>query len=295
MTLLQKLDYDFFNAHLFELAGTPVTIASLLVFVLILVLTFVVSRLAQRAVVRAMRRRRMQEPGTELLAKRLVHYVVVAVGIGIGLQTVGVNLAALFAASAILAVGLGFAMQNLAENFVAGIILMAERTIKPGDILLVENQVVRVEKMGIRSTIVRSRHDEELIVPNSTLVRSTVTNYTLRDSLFRLRATVGVTYGSDLAAVRQTLESVANGVPWRFAGKDPVVLLVEFGSSSVNYEVSVWIDDPWAARANASELHEAIWWALKKENIVIAFPQVDVHFDPPIVESARSWGRPVNA
>jgi len=275
-----------FDRPLFSIAGTQVTVATLVVFVLIVLGTFVVSAILRRLVGRAMRLRGIEQEGSIRATQRLVHYAVLLVGLSIGLQTIGVNLSALFAAGAVFAIGVGFAMRNLAENFVSGLILLLERSIKPGDVLEVEGQVVRVSRMGIRSTVVRGRNDEETIVPNTILVQSNVTNYTLEDSLYRLRARVGVAYGSDMHQVRKVLERTAAALPWRFPRREPVVLLVEFGSSSVDWEVSVWIEDPWRALVRGSELREAIWWALKEENITIAFPQLDVHLDPPLAIGA---------
>ena len=137
---------------------------------------------------------------------KLLSQIVVAIGLGIGLQTIGINLSALFAAGAIFAIGLGFAMQNIMQNFVSGVILLTERSITPGDVLKVEQQFVQVQKMGVRATIARTLDDEEIIIPNSAIVQSTVTNYTLRDSMYRLRCTVGVVYSSDMRLVREVLE-----------------------------------------------------------------------------------------
>jgi small-conductance mechanosensitive channel len=91
--------------------------------------------------------------------------------------------------------------------------------------------------------------------------------------------------------VREVLEGAAAGLDWRWPAKEPVVLLAEFGDSSVNFEVSIWIDDPWVIRKARSDLNEAIWWALKEAGIVIAFPQVDVHFDPEVTRSLQGLGR----
>jgi small-conductance mechanosensitive channel len=176
-------------------------------------------------------------------------------------------------------------MQNIAQNFVSGVILLLERSIKPGDVLKVEDRFVKVMRMGIRATIARTLDEEEIIVPNSAIVQSTVTNYTLRDSLYRLRCQVGVIYGSDMGLVRRTLEGVAQHVEWRNNTMEPVILLTDFGSSSVDFEISVWIDDPWNVRRARSKLNEAIWWALKDAGVIIAFPQLDVHLDPPVAES----------
>jgi len=272
---------------LFTLGGTPVTVATLIVFLGIVTATLVLSFVVQRALVRALRLRKVRDEGTVEVFRRLLHYSILATGLAIALQTVGINLAALFAAGAFLAIGLGFAMQNIMQNFVSGVILLMERSIKPGDVLHVEERFVRVQKLGIRATVARSLDEEEIIIPNSTIVQSSVINYTLRDSLYRLRVTVGVVYGSDMRQVRETLERAATGIEWRVKDREPVILLLEFGDSSVNWEVSVWIDNPWRVRQLRSELSEAIWWALQEAGIVIAFPQLDVHFDSPVVEALR--------
>lgn len=284
---LLKFEGGFFDIPLFTIADTPITVATLAVFGLILVLTWVMSLVLRRGLERVLGARGITEEGTVGPVTRLLHYLVVAVGVGVALETIGVNLSTLFAAGAIFAIGIGFAMQNIAQNFVSGVILLIERTIKPGDVLLVEGRVVRVRKMGIRATIAQTLDNEEVIVPNSAMVQSTVTNYTLQDSIYRLRATVGVTYGSDMALVKRTLEETAAKMSWRQPDKDPLVLLREFGDSSVNFEVSVWMDNPWRALRTRSQLNEAIWWALQEKGITIAFPQVDVHFDPEVVDSLR--------
>jgi small-conductance mechanosensitive channel len=266
--------------ELFAIAGTPVSVATVLIVLLILLATFRVSSLLQKGLERAMTLRGVKEPGSLGVSRRLVHYFVLLTGFGVALQTIGVDLGALFAAGAVFAVAIGFAMQNIAQNFVSGLILLMERVIKPGDVLEVEGQVVRVVDLGIRATIVRTRDEEDLIVPNTVLAQSTVTNFTFRDSLCRLRAEVGVSYSSDLRQVRAVLETAARDLPWRSTAKEPVVMLKGFGGSSVDFQVSVWTEDPWRLPQELSALHEAIWWALKDAGIVIAFPQLDVHLDP---------------
>jgi small-conductance mechanosensitive channel len=96
---------------------------------------------------------------------------------------------------------------------------------------------------------------------------------------------VGVAYESDMKQVMEVLQAMADALPWRLQNRDPVVLLTEFGSSSVNFEVSVWTDDPWRAPRARSDLMKGIWFALKEAGITIAFPQIDVHFDAPVDEA----------
>jgi small-conductance mechanosensitive channel len=285
-----NIDTPILDYPLFNLGGTPVTVATVVVFLMILLATFVISRLIQKALIRGLMARKVKDEGTIEVARRLLHYAVLATGLAIGLQTIGINLAALFAAGAFFAIGLGFAMQNIMQNFVSGIILLTERSITPGDVLQVEGRFVRVQKMGVRATIARSLEEEEIIIPNSTIVQSSVTNYTLGDSLYRLRSLVGVVYSSDMRLVRETLERAAERIEWRVKNKPPVILMLEFADSAVNWEVSVWMDEPWRVRKARSELNEAVWWALKEAGVTIAFPQLDVHFDPQVEQALRRAG-----
>ena len=275
------------NEPFFTISGHGVTLSTLITALIIVGLTWGSSRLLRRTVGRAMRAQGVQDRGTIGVTQRLLHYVVMALGLAIALQNLGVDLGALFAAGAFLAVGIGFAMQNIAQNFVSGLILLVERTIKPGDVVEVDGMIVQVEKMGIRSTVARTRDEEEVIIPNAKLVQDSVKNYTLRDSLYRLRASVGVEYGSDMRRTMEVLSAAAQGLEWRFKGKDPVVFLTDFADSAVVFEVSVWMSDPWMSPRSRSDLNEAIWWALKEADIVIAFPQVDVHFDAPVDEALQ--------
>ena len=148
------------------------------------------------------------------------------VGLALALHLAGIKLGAVFAAGAVFAVGFGFAMQNIAQNFVSGIISLIERTIKPGDVLEVGPQIVKVMKMSIRATIVRTLDDEDIIVPNSTLVQSNVKNYTLEDNLYRVKVKVGVSYESDLKQVRAVLTKAATDLPGRDAAYPPRTLLL---------------------------------------------------------------------
>ena len=273
---------DILAFQLLAISGTSVTVSTLLFAAGLFLGTLWVSRLIRRAVGHWTRRRGVGDEGAIETVQRLIHYVILIVGLGLVLEMIGIDLTTLFAAGAIVAVGLGFAMQNIVQNLVSGVILLIERTITPTDILEVEGTVVRVTSMGIRATVARTRDEEELIVPNSALVQSTVKNYTLRDASFRIRTRVGVAYHSDLDHVQSTLLATAEALEMRSTRFDPVVLLVEFGNSSIVFETSIWISDPWREQSARSALNMEIWRALKREGITIAFPQLDVHLDPGV-------------
>lgn len=278
----------FIEKPLFTISGTAVTLFSLFIFLVIVIVSIALSLVLQRGLKKALAHKFVKQEGTLAAFLRLIHYTVVIIGFGVALQTIGINLSALFAAGAVFAIAIGFAMQNVVQNFVAGVILLLERSIKPGDILEIEGTVVKVIDMGIRTTVVRTWRDEELIMPNSIFSQSTVKNYTLRDNEFRLGVVVGVSYGSDMQKVIKVLEETAIKIPWRLPAPEPRVLLQEFGNSSVDFGVYVSIDEPWRQRVLMSELRKAIWFAFKEADITIAFPQLDLHLDQPVTEAITS-------
>jgi small-conductance mechanosensitive channel len=264
--------------ELFRVGDTAVSLITVCTMVLTFLGMLGASWLLRAALRRALRRGKIEAAGGDIgVADRLIHYGFILTGVAVSLNMAGIKLGAVFTAGAVFAVGFGFAMQNIAQNFVSGIILLIERTIKPGDVLEIGGSIVKVMKMSIRATIVRTLDDEDIIVPNSTLVQSNVKNYTLEDNLYRVKVHVGVSYDSDLKLVRDVLEKATADVPWRDRNYPPRVLLLNFGPSSVEYETSAWMHEPFNYRIASSDLREAIWVAFKRAGIVIAYPQIDVH------------------
>ncbi len=276
------------DLKLFTLGNTDVTVATMATAAIIVLVTFAITWLLGRWLTRVAASRDVQGAGSIAVTERLVHYGILIAGFGLALHTLGIDLTALFAAGALFAIAIGFAMQNIAQNFVSGVILLFERSIKPGDVVEVDGRRITIKQLGIRSTLARALNEEDLIIPNSVLVQSTVTNYTLKDTLYRIDGTVGVVYSSDMHAVKESLLRAAESVSWRSPGLEPRILMREFGSSSVDFMVSVWTNDPWDLRRQRSILNEAIWWALQEDGITIAFPQLDVHFDPPVERALES-------
>ena len=276
---------EVLDVELFHMGSTSLTIGTLLTAVLVVLLSFWLSWLIRRAILLFLKERSVPEQGSMAVTARLVHYTIIFLGFAIALGTLGIELTAVFAAGAVFAVAIGFAMQNITANFVSGVILLFERSIKPGDIVEVDGRIMRVLDMGVRSTIARGLNEEDLIIPNSMLVQATVKNFTFRDTLYRIDAEVGVSYGSDMERVREVLETMVQGLQWRSRKLESVVLMKGFGASSVDFMVSVFTDDPWSIRRLRSQVNEAIWAALKEAQIEIAFPHMDVHCDAPVVEA----------
>ncbi|MCK6520914.1 mechanosensitive ion channel [Myxococcota bacterium] len=281
--------------ELMTLGSLRVTLSSALLFTAALAFAWWGSQLAERGFKRAITLRGVKDDGGITVTGRLVHHAVMALGIGVALELLGFDLSALFAAGAIFAVGLGFAMQNIVENFVSGIILLMERSIKPTDVLHLNGEDVMVKQLGVRSTVVLTRDDEDVIVPNATIVQAMVKNYNYTDSIVRVRAPIGVSYNADMALVERVLLEVGERSPHRHPSRAPVVMLRGFGASSVDWELSIWIDSPWMRPTALSELNKAIWFALKEHQIEIPFPQLDLHLDERLVEQLRGRREPPTA
>jgi small-conductance mechanosensitive channel len=246
---------------------------------LVLLVVFVVLRILFKGIDRHYTQGDKGNEDDIRIYKNICRYVLWTLGILIALHVAGMNLTSFFTTGGLLAVALGFALKNIAENYVGGLIIKADGSIKHGDVLDIDGLMVKVRSVGIRATLVRTKDDSDILIPNSLLVQGKIGNYTRRDSLYRIWTMVGVSYASDLKKVREVLENVCSTFDGLSAQHAPVVLLNDFGNSSVNYQVFVWMEDPWKGRVIKSNLNEAIWWGLKSAGIEIAFPQLDVHLD----------------
>lgn len=274
---------EIFGWEIVEVSGVSITVGTALAALAIILVTLFARRLLGQIVRRAFELRQIKDEGIINLISNLTGYAVLAIGLSTSLSTLGIDLGAVFAAGAVFAVGIGFALQGLAQNFVSGIILMLERSIKPGDVIEVDGQTLQVVHLGIRSTLASGRDGENVLIPNSTIVQNIVRNRSHTMPHYRVRASVGVAYSSDLDVVEAALTRAADSLDEDIGPSQ--ILLLGFGSSSVDYEVAVWTADPWDERRFRGVLNRAIWDALAESKVVIAFPQMDVHFDGPVVEA----------
>lgn len=209
--------------------------------------------------------------------------VVMGFGILLAMHVLGIDMSSVFTGGGLFAVAIAFVIKNITDNYVSGIVIRIQRCIKPGDVLERHNHCLeRVVHIGMSSTLVRTRDGLDVLIPNAQIVQERITNVTYSNSLYRIEATVGVAYSSDLDEVQKVLESVCEHCDWKSPQHKISVKLFNFGDSAINYKVRVWIDDPWVSTAKRALLHQAIWRGLKEAGISIAFPQLDVHFDEPL-------------
>ena len=204
-------------------------------------------------------------------------YVIVTAGIISALASLGIDLSTLAIIGAGLSVGIGFGLQELVANFVSGILLLFEQSIRPGDVIEISGNLGTVEKLRIRSTTIRTRDNIEIIVPNQNLLTSSVTTYTHTERLVRVNIPVSVSYNSDPAVVREVLTTAGKRQGFVRKRPEPLVFFEGFGDSNLDFELAVWIENAELGRAVRSDLRFIIWEELAKRKIEIAFPQRDLH------------------
>lgn len=265
------LDYT-----LFVIGGTPVTVASIVTFFVILIVALIASALAQRWM-RGVYTRRGVDEGVQYALNRLLGYIILAFGVLMALSNTGIKLGALAALGAALGVGLGFGLQNIAQNFVSGVILLLERPVKRGDYVEVGGTAGTVREIRARATLVTTLDNVDILVPNGQFISEPVINQTFETRLVRARVAVGVAYGSDTALVRDTLMRVALAHPTIMRDPEPAVRFTNFGESSLDFAVVFWLADPVERLEVESDLRYAIDAAFREAGIAIPFPQRDLH------------------
>lgn len=215
--------------------------------------------------------------GTARAIALIIRYFLIGIGIVLFFGYVGFDSTALAAISGGLSVGVGFSLKEIIGNFMSGLGLLFEGSLRPGDMVEVEGELSTVEKISIRATTVRTRDNVEKIVPNQTFFTSTVTTYTGTDPVIRVLVPVGVSYNCDPEQVIEILLDVARQHHDVQTSPKPYVHLMGYGDSSVNFRLAVFINNPAIWLTVRSDLYRAIWKALKTHNIEIPFPQRDLH------------------
>ncbi len=251
------------TATLFKINKVEITTLGLLQVVLVLCLAWWVSRLLQRTLIRFGSSHKSISPASLYTLGRLMHYAIIALSIMLGLSMVGLDFTNLAFLAGAIGVGLGFGMQTLVSNFVSGIILLVERSLKVGDFVeLASGTAGEVQEINIRSTLITTNDNIDILVPNSEFVSGRMTNWTLRQDDRRLRIPFGVEYGTDKELVKTAgLEAVrAVEHTMEQPGREADVWLVGFGENAVNFELVVWLKAPAVKRPG--KVRADYMWAL---------------------------------
>ncbi len=240
---------------------------------------FWLASLAGRTINSQLEKTEELSPAFKALISKVLGVLLPVTALLIALQMTGFNLATLAIFSGAVGIGVGLGLQKTVANFAAGFTLLADKSIKPGDAIEVDGTFGWVSEMQSRYVSVRTRDGTEMLIPNEHFIINGVINWSRSDRIVRLHAPFGVSYTTrDLRMVQELAQKAALTVPRVVADKDPVCNVMEFGSSSVNFDLRFWIADPEAGLSNVrSDVYLAVWDALHEAGVEIPFPQMDVH------------------
>ncbi len=217
------------------------------------------------------------DAGVRYTLKQTLHYCILGLGLVLSLEALGAGLDGLKWFAGFAGIGIGFGMQNIVQNFISGLILLYERPVRVGDVVEVSGIFGTVQRITVRSTIVRQRSNVDVIVPNSTMISENVVNWTLDTQKSRIEVKMGVAYGCDVQHVKRIFLEAAKEHKMVLRRPEPNVLFVEFGDSSLNFTLMVWVVEPIRIRDIQSDLLFMCHRKLGEAGIQIPFPQRDLH------------------
>jgi small-conductance mechanosensitive channel len=282
---------DTYRGISFKVGETTFTLNSILQLLICFIIVIALARLIKNILKkRVLIKIGIEQSSREAIANLITYGVVIFTFIII-LQSIGFNLSSLAVIGGALGVGMGFGLQNLTKNFVSGLTLLVEQTIKVGDFVEFDGLEGYVKEISTRSTIIRTRDGADVVVPNSQLVENRLVNWSYESSLGRIHLPVGVEYGSDPLLVTEVLLKSAYMESNVLHNPPPKVMFMGFGDSNLNFELWVWIKQIDDKPDIASALYFIIEYNLRQHNINIPFPQLDISIRNPEIFQQKTAGQ----
>jgi small-conductance mechanosensitive channel len=285
ISIKNGLTYKFVLAE-----GRYTTPFKMLFGILVLVAAFIFARYLKKVLQTQFYEKAALEKGAQQAISSGVRYFIIGIAAIIGLNVAGIPLRSLAIFAGAFGIGIGFGMQNIIGNFVSGIILYSERSMRVGDIITLDDGTLgSVDNISIRSTTIITPDNVRLTVPNSKFVEGRVINWSLPTTMIRGNIKVGVAYGSDTDLVKNCLLEVAQQNQRVKSNPEPFVRFDEFGDSALIFKLFYWADNPAERWLAMSEIHFAVDKIFKKNGIEIAFPQRDLHIRSAIPIETKSF------
>ncbi len=278
---------DLLDFHLFSIGSASVSLGGIIQMLLIMVLAFLISWFIRHLLGRVSGRQRFGSSPAIYTLSRVLHYIIILVGTLAALGSIGMDFSNFALIAGALSVGIGFGLQAIVNNFVSGLILLFEGSLRIGDYIeLDSNSGMRlagvVREINTRATVVNTNDSVDVVVPNSELVTSKLTNWTLRESFARVHIPFGVAYGSDKEKVKELALEAATEMDFvllNMPGREPAVMLMSFGDSALEFELRAWVSRQGVRRP--FRVRSSFLWALetrfREAGIKIPFPQRDIH------------------
>ncbi|MDD2797104.1 MAG: mechanosensitive ion channel [Bacteroidales bacterium] len=264
---------ELLNSKIFELGNYYLKLSEVLTLIAFTLFIILVLKLIKRIINKAKR----IDYAKKYSIYSLIKYCILVMASLMGLQILGFNLSVLVAGSAALLVGIGLGLQNLFSDFVSGIVLLIDSTIKVDDVVEINGLVCKVQEINLRTTTVLTRDDKYIILPNTDLTRNQLINWTHSNITSRFEILIGVDYSSNVKLVMQILEEATakeNGV---LSNPKPFVRFLDFGSSSLNFGIYFWSNEVFRVEQIKSNIRVRIMEKLSENKITIPFPQRVLH------------------
>jgi small-conductance mechanosensitive channel len=260
-----------------RLGTISVSLIGLMTALIVFYLFVVTAWLVKDIMVRTLPARLHSDPGIIESVATLTRYSLLALGIIVSLGLLGLDFTSLAIIAGGLSVGIGIGLQDIVANFVSGLVLLFEQSLRPGDVIQLGDRISRVEKISLRATTVRTRTNVELTIPNTSFTTGEVKNLTKSEPRMKLIVPFGVSYSSDLEKVRQLAVDIALQHPFTMAYPPPTLIVRNLGDSSLDLDLSVSIDRPELSFSIRSDLYIAFRKAFSEHDIEIPFAQIDLN------------------
>lgn len=281
-TLLAQLR-QIFTIEILDIGGVKFSVATIISLVVSIVLAFVISKIVSEIIQRSILERLKLNRGLQAAIAVFVKYFLITISTVIILQTAGINLSSLAVIAGVIGIGIGFGLQNIASNFISGLVLLFEQTIKVGDYIEIGNLKGVIEKIAIRSTILRTDDDLFVIVPNQRFLENDTVNWSYGGHTCRIHIPISVSYDTDVLVLTEALLTAARLEPRVLTNPAPEVWFDKFGDHSLDFELLVWINEPDANEPIRSSLNFRIAYELRQKQIKIPFPTREIIFQNPEV------------
>jgi len=274
---------DSLDALAIRLGNFQLSVLDVLLVVLTLLLVLTLAWLATRALRSILRRFTGFDEAQQLLGQKVFSIVIWGAAFFLAIDLLGIDLTALAVFSGAFGLAIGFGLQKTFGNLIAGIILLMDKSIKPGDVIAVADTTGKetfgqIRKIGVRAVSVTTRDQREYLIPNENLMINQVENWSYSSKNVRMQIPVGVSYGADMKLAEELMLEAAKDCDRVLKTPPPTVWMAEYGDSSVNFLIHTWIQDPEEGVGNVrSAVLKRLWWLFKEHGIEIPFPQRDIN------------------
>lgn len=275
----------FFDSLALSVGDFRISILTIIRALVIIGVLFTFARLVSQTTASRIRANEDISPSMQVLAVKVLQLILFGSAFFIGLKAVGFDLTGLAVLSGAIGVGLGFGLQKVVSNLVSGIIILIDKSIKPGDVISLGETFGWINALGARYVSITTRDGKEYLIPNEDLITGQVVNWSHTNNFVRLDIYFGTSYGDDPHIVRKLAIEAAKDTERVIAGRPPVCHIVGFGDSSVDYILRFWITDPTGGLTNIrGNVYLALWDTFRDNGISIPFPQREVRvLDNPVV------------